>query len=165
MIKHILVAVGHDANCQALQSAIKLARENNAHISVVHVVDWMPRFILAESQDFGALINCLEEQGREVVAEVTQKLNESGCRGEAHMITLSVQEFTVGKAIASFARKVDADLIVLGQTRSSFWRWFQEDVSSEVRQHAVTPLHVTGSNAKRAVRSIWRPFARLAVSQ
>ena len=165
MIKHILVAVGHDANCAELQSAIKLARENDAHISVVHVVDWMPRFILAETQDFGALINCLEAQGREVVAEVTQKLNESGCRGEAHMITLSVQEFTVGKAIASYARKVNADLIVLGQAKSGWWRWFQEDISSEVRQHAVTPLHLIASNTKRAARSIWRPFARLAVSQ
>lgn len=164
MVKHILVAVSHDPNCAALRSAIKLARENDAHVSVLHVVDWMPRFLVAESQDFGAMLSCLESQGREVVAEVAQKLEESGCRGNTHMVTLSTQDFTVGKAIANFARKVDADLIVLGKAKSSWWRWLDEDVSSEVRQHAVAPLYIA-SSAKRLARSIVRPFARLALSQ
>jgi nucleotide-binding universal stress UspA family protein len=153
MLKHILVAVSNDANCAALRSAIKLARENDARISVLHVVDWMPQFIVAESQDVGAILTCLEAQGREIVAEVTNKLEESGCRGDVHMVKLSTQDFTVGKTIASFARKIDADLIVVGKAKSSWWRWFSEDVSTEVRLHATAVLHVA-SNTRRIARSI-----------
>lgn len=162
MVKHILVAVSNDANCAALRSAIKLARENDARISVIHVVDWMPRFVVAESQDIGAILNCLEAQGREIVAEVEQKLDESGCRGDVHMVTLSTQDFTVGKAIANFARKVDADMIVIGKAKSSWWRWFNEDISVEVRKHIATALYIA-SNVKRPVQPVAPSLAQLSV--
>jgi nucleotide-binding universal stress UspA family protein len=162
MVKHILVAVSNDANCAALRSAIKLARENDARISVIHVVDWMPRFVVAESQDIGAILNCLEAQGREIVAEVEQKLDESGCRGDVHMVTLSTQDFTVGKAIANFARKVDADMIVIGKAKSSWWRWFNEDISVEVRKPIATALYIA-SNVKRPVQPVAPSLAQLSV--
>jgi len=150
MVKHILVAVSNDANCAALRSAIKLARENGARISVLHVVDWMPRFVVAESQDIGAILTCLEAQGREIVAEVEKKLHESRCHGQVHMVTLATQEFTVGKAIANFARQIDADMIVIGKAKSSWWRWFNEDISTEVRKHAAAALHVAANSRRTA---------------
>ena len=163
MVKHILVAVSNDANCAALRSAIKLARENDARISVIHVVDWMPRCLVAESQDIGAILNCVEAQGREIVAEVQQKLDECGCRGDVHMVTLASQDFTVGKAIANFARKIDADMIVVGKGKSAWWRWFSEDVSLEVRKHIATALFIA-SNARRPAQPVAKPLAQLSVS-
>jgi universal stress protein A len=163
MVKHILVAVSNDANCAALRSAIKQARENDARISVIHVVDWMPRYLVAESQDIGAILNCLEAQGRQIVAEVAQKLDESGCCGEAHMVMLSSGDFTVGKAIANFARKIDADMIVIGKAKSSWWRWFSEDVSTEVRKHIATALFIA-SSIKRPAQPMVKPLAQLSMS-
>jgi nucleotide-binding universal stress UspA family protein len=164
MVKHIVVAVSNNADCAALRFAIQFAREHDAYISVLHVVDWMPQFAMAESQDFGSLISCLEGHGREIVAEVSRKLEEAGCRGEAKMVTLCIRDFTVGKAIASFARKVDADLIVMGKGKTGWWRWFGEDTCAEVRRHAETKL-LFASDAKPSACPMAKPFARLAFLQ
>ncbi|RDS81134.1 universal stress protein [Dyella monticola] len=163
MVKHILVGVSHDADCAALRFAIGQAREHNAYISVLHVVDWMPQMIVAECQDFGPMLACLQEHGREIVGNVSRKLEDSGCRGEAKMITLSVKDFTVGKAIATFARDIGADLIVLGKAKSAWWRWFGGNVYAEVQRHSDANLFFA-SSAKTLARTISRPLARLALS-
>jgi len=163
MIKHILVAVSHDADCAALRFAIGQAREHDAYVSVLHVVDWMPQVIVAECQDFGPMLACLQAHGQDIVGDVARKLDDAGCRGQAKMITLSVKDFTVGKAIANFAHEVGADMIVLGKAKSAWWRWFGGNVYSEVQRHSDTKL-LFASGAKTLARTIARPLARLAMS-
>ena len=49
MYKHILVAVdGSDTSNLALQEAIKLAKEQQASLRLVHVFDATPAYVIAE---------------------------------------------------------------------------------------------------------------------
>ncbi|WP_243048218.1 universal stress protein [Dyella sp. RRB7] len=143
MFKHILVAVSHNADCAALREAMALARKHDAQITALHIVDWIPRYVTADIADFGIMLDHLEKQGREIVDQVAALLEKAGCRGSAKMMTLAAGDFTIGKAIADIALDIDADLIVVGKATSGWWRWFEEDVSSETRRCAAVPVFMS----------------------
>ena len=74
------------------------------------------------------------------------------------MLTLPLSGMTIGNAIADMAEETGADLIVLGERRSSLWHWMSEDVASEVMRCSGKPTQIVANGI--AVRAARRTSAR-----
>jgi nucleotide-binding universal stress UspA family protein len=155
MITKILVAVNANSTDPLLASAIEVARKHDARILALHVVDPMPCYIGPADHSVGLVVEALEAHGRELVTHVTTVLDEHACAADTRMVTLPLSGSTIGRMIATLASESDVDLILLGEKKSSWWRWLNEDVAAEVRRHTGTPIQiisgkVTGGPAHRA---------------
>jgi nucleotide-binding universal stress UspA family protein len=132
----------------------EIAQKFDARIIALHVVDPTPCWMGPLNYDFGIIVQALEAHGREIVTRMADVL-DGHCRpAEIRMVTLPISGQSVGQAIASAADTSGADLILLGERKSGWWRWLSEDVASEVRHHTNTPIQtlsaeVIGSPMRR----------------
>jgi nucleotide-binding universal stress UspA family protein len=140
MFKHILIAVSSDTDRTALSTALKLAREQQASVTVMHVVDWMVCVPGVEFLDCGMMLEHAQEQGSLVLANASQWLKDAGCDAQTYLATKGNWDGSIGKTIADFARDRRADLIVLGRRPTGWWHWTQENVSFQVQRHASVPV-------------------------
>jgi nucleotide-binding universal stress UspA family protein len=140
MFTKILVAVSASSVDAVLGSAIEIARKYDARIFALHVVDPAPCMIGTIDYDFGLIVQALEEHGQEIVTRVTDVLDAHSLPAETRSVTLPITGSSVGRAIASAADASGADLILLGERNSGWWRWLNEDVASEIRRHSSTPI-------------------------
>ncbi len=114
MFKRILVAVdGSTTSDQALQEAIRLAKEQQAQLRVVHVVDLI---ILSwpELGDITAIQEAFRQSGRVVLAKAEAALRAAGVTAETKLIEAETLGQRVADAIAAEAESWPADLIVIG---------------------------------------------------
>lgn len=155
MFRHILIAVSGHSDHTSLVTAIRLAHEHQALVTVLHVVDWVP-YIQGAEMDFGALLTCAEEQGKIVLAQAAELLDQAGCTADTHLITPSAWGGSLGKAIAQFAHAKGAELIVLGKRPSGWWHWVAENVSSQVQRHAKVPVLIASGERFRRVPAMTR---------
>lgn len=149
MFKQILIAVSGDSDRTALSTAIKLAREHQASITVVHVVNWMVYVPGAEFLDCGMLLEHAEEQGRAVLAHASKWLKDAGCDAETYLVTKGNWDGSIGRTIADFARDRSVDLIVLGRRPTGWWHWTEENVSSQVERYASVPVLIASDGKIR----------------
>lgn len=155
MFTKILVAVSAGSVDTVLESAIEIARKYDARIVALHVVDPAPCFVGPMDYDIGLVVEALEAHGREIVTRMTEVLDDHSRSAETRMVTLPILGVSVGRAIASATDTSGADLIVLGERQSGWWRWLSQDVAAEVRHHTNTPIQivsgkVSGGPARRA---------------
>jgi nucleotide-binding universal stress UspA family protein len=154
MITRILVAVSANSADTVLASAVEIARKNDARIVALHVVDPTPCFLGPYDSDFGLIVEAMEEHGRKRVMRMTSVLDEHAHPAETRMVTLPMSGLTIGCAIADVAKESDADLIILGDRQSGFWRCVREDVAAAVRVHSGTPIQIIrGKNAGSVARN------------
>ncbi|SAL75314.1 Universal stress protein family protein [Caballeronia peredens] len=136
MQKHILVAVGPSGSHAALALGIARARECNARLTALHVVDRMPFWAISSVQhDCGAALAFVEENARDVEKRTLQALRASSVNGVCVVMDLP-DSTTVARTIAQAAREFDADLIVIGRTKGTHWRFWEERVSDAVSRHS-----------------------------
>ncbi|MDR5761635.1 universal stress protein [Caballeronia sp. LZ035] len=136
MQQHILVAVGPSLSHAALALGIARARESNARLTALHVVDRLPFWALSSVQhDFGTSMACIEQQVREVEKRTLQAILASSVNGVCVTIDLP-SGATIARTIAQAAREFDADLIVIGRARSFAWRFWQERMADAVSRHS-----------------------------
>jgi nucleotide-binding universal stress UspA family protein len=140
MFTKILVAVSASSVDTVLGSAIEIAKKYDARIFALHVVDTKPCLVGSIDYNYGLIVEAMEAHGREIVTRMTDVLDDHSRPAETRMVTLPLSGPSVGKAIASVADTSGADLILLGERKSSWWRWLSEDVASEVRCHTNTPI-------------------------
>jgi nucleotide-binding universal stress UspA family protein len=160
MFTKILVAVNARSTDAVLASAVEVARKYDARVIALHVVDPTPCLIGPVDHDLGLIVEAMETHGRELVSRVTAVLDDHACAAETRMVTLPMAGSTIGRVIATSARESGADLILLGERKSAWWRWLTEDVASEVRRHTATPIQivsgkVAGGPAHRGAHSRW----------
>lgn len=158
MFTKILVAVSANSPDTVLASALDVARKYDARLFALHVVDPTPCFIGVVDYDFGLLVKAMQAHGSEIVARVTNVLDDHAHPGEARMVTLPMMNFTVGRAIAAYAEESEVDLIVLGERKSSWLRWPDENVAAEVRRHVGTPIQIVSGTPSGDTLS--RPVSR-----
>lgn len=154
MYTKILVAASAKSTDTVLASAVEIARKYDARIVALHVVDPTPCFLGPYDSDFGLIVEAMEEHGRKMVMRMTNVLDEYAHPAETRMVTLPMSGLTIGSAIADVAKDSGADLILLGDRQSDFWRCVREDVAAEVRLQSGTPIQIvrdkgTGSMARR----------------
>ncbi|BAN24706.1 universal stress protein [Caballeronia insecticola] len=136
MQKHILVAVGPSGSHAALSLGIARARECNARLTALHVVDRMPFWAVSSVQyDCGTALACVEENARDIEKRTLQAIRASSVNGVCVVMDLP-DGMTVARTIAQAAREFDADLVVTGRAKGTHWRFWEERVSDAVSRHS-----------------------------
>src|SRR5260221_14224176 len=108
--KHVLVAIDLHPNCdkKTIQRAQTIAKENNARLSIVHAIEHINAYGVAEA--YSAVLDVEEEMIKEAKAEMIRI-------GEQFNIPTTSQFIEVGSPksiIMSKAQELAADLIVVG---------------------------------------------------
>ncbi|SAL61415.1 Universal stress protein family protein [Caballeronia arvi] len=147
MQKHILVAVGPGLSHAALTLGIARAREFDARLTALHIVDRMPFWAVSSAQyDFGAALAHVDEVAREVERRTLQTMRASDVDGICVTMDLPMGN-TLARMIAEAAREFDADLIVIGRAKGTHWRFWQERVSDAVSRHSNRRLLIASNPA------------------
>ena len=148
MYKHILVAVdGSDTSNLALQEAIKLAKEQQATLRLVHVVDETPVYMTMVTMDapFSAadFQKAMREAGQKVLATCAATARQAGVEVDTKFVILEVLTRRICDAINEEAKGWPADLIVIGtHGRHGFNHLLLGSVAEGVLRLAVKPVLV-----------------------
>ena len=114
MFKRILVAVdGSTTSDQALQEAIKLAKEINAQLRIVHVVDTMSVSLDTEFPDPLLFSQTMIANGQSILRNAAAQAKQAGIPAETHLIEIQTMGHRIPEAIAADAESWSADLIVI----------------------------------------------------
>ena len=141
MFKRILVAVdgSHTAEL-ALQEAIKLVKEHQAQLRVVHVVDEVS-LNWPESGDFEAFKETFRKSSRKILEKVDAEMRKAGMTAETKMLEIETFGHRVADMIAAEAEAWPADLIVIGtHGRSGLHRLLLGSVAEGVARVATKPV-------------------------
>jgi nucleotide-binding universal stress UspA family protein len=136
MTRHILVAVGMSHSDAALMLAIERARELDARLTALHVVDRVPAWITSSiGHDCGQALAFIDERANSIAMQSVETMHAAGIEGRCMMIDLPART-TLSRVIARAARELDADLIVIGRSARAGWRFWEERVSDAVSRHS-----------------------------
>lgn len=129
----ILVPVdGSDNSKRALVQAAKVAGNNGAEITIVHVID-MPPTVYVESQK---LLNQLLEKYRQESAKVLDEFDDVA-KEQGIKVQTAILEGDAAESIVEYADKNGFDMIVMGSRGLGKVKGtLLGSVSSKVLQHA-----------------------------
>jgi nucleotide-binding universal stress UspA family protein len=145
MYKHILVAVdGSDTSNLALREAMKLAKEQQAALRLVHVVDETPAYMTTDTPYFLAdYQKAMREVGQKVLATCAATARQAGVEVDTKFVILEVLAQRICDAINEEAKHWPADLIVIGtHGRHGFNHLLLGSVAEGVIRLAVKPVLV-----------------------
>ena len=145
MFRLLLVAVdGSEIGRRALEETLAVARAVQAPVHAVHVVQTgtYPALTLDgfEPPDLArqAILDSLEREGDEILAEAERKAAAAGVR-----MTVHKRRGHPGAEITALAQELGADLTVVGSHgRGRLDRFFLGSVSSYVVDHAASTVMV-----------------------
>ena len=112
--KNLAAVDGSGASNKGLREAVRLAKEERAQLSLVHVVNEYPAYAMPDAGAYAAvdLVSVLRKSGKEILAKAKADVEKQGLRPKAIL-----RETFAGPAadtIVREAKKQHADLIVLG---------------------------------------------------
>lgn len=135
MYKRILMAYdGSEAGQKALLDGRELAQWSQSEVVLVAVMPSMMAFVGLEGGVYDTELEAREKHKYEgILREGLQRLETAGfaARGEV-VVGEAVEEIT------AYARKVHADLIVVGHKHLDSWaaRWWRGSISGALIEHA-----------------------------
>jgi nucleotide-binding universal stress UspA family protein len=113
MYKRILVAIdGSETSSIALQEAVKLAKDHESQIRLLHVVDLIMAYSTVEAPYIFEYRKAMEEEGRMVLAECATLLRSAGIETESKCVVTFTKH--VYDMIEEEATQWPADLVVIG---------------------------------------------------
>ncbi len=145
MYKHILVAVdGSDTSNLALAETIKLAKEQQAAVRLIHVVDETPAYMMVEMPyPIADYQNAMREAGQKVLATYAATARQAGIEVDTKFVILEVLTQRICDAIIEEAKRWPADLIVIGtHGRHGFNHLILGSVAEGVIRLATKPVLV-----------------------
>ncbi len=152
MFQHILVAVdGSEAGAPALRAALALAKEQQAQVRLVHVVDEAANFAIDQPQlDIAGLDAAWRLAGQQVLDAATTAAQAAGLTPETAV--LQTDRRACAEAIVAEAERWGADLIIIGtHGRQGIQRVMLGSVAEGVARHAAVPvLLVRGPHGHQA---------------
>jgi nucleotide-binding universal stress UspA family protein len=135
MYKRILLAYdGSETGQKALLDCRELANWTKSELSLVAVMPPPAAFIGGEGGIYDAEREKEEEQAyREILADGLKRLADTGHSAQGEVLVGDAVD-----AISSQAKKVGADLIVVGHKHVDGWakRWWRGSVSKSLVEHA-----------------------------
>lgn len=149
MYKHILVAVdGSDTSNLALQEAIKLAKENQAALRLVHAVDETPAYMTMDiPYSIADYHKAMREVGQKMLASCAATARQAGVEVDTRFVILEVLAQRICDAINEEAKRWPADLIVIGtHGRHGFNHLLLGSVAEGVIRLAAKPVLVIRGN-------------------
>lgn len=148
MYNHILVAVdGSDTSNLALREAIKLAKDQQASLRLVHVVDETPAYMAIDNstiQDpelISEVKKALHAAGQNVLATSAAVVREAGIEADTVIKVVETLGPHIYDAIEEEAMRWPADVIVIGtHGRRGFRRLLLGSVAEGVARIATKPV-------------------------
>ena len=143
MYKRVLVAVdGSDTSNMALNEAIKLAKDQQATIRIVHVVDLIPTFTDLETpSQFIQYQDALRQIGQKTLSDAKTLSEKAAIPTEGLMHVIETTGEHVYDAIAEEGARWPADLIVIGtHGRRGVRRFILGSVAEGVMRVATKPV-------------------------
>jgi nucleotide-binding universal stress UspA family protein len=148
MYKHILVAVdGSDTSNLALREAIKLAKDQQAVLRLVHVVDESPAYLAMDDSTMqdpnlvAEIQKALRATGENVLSVCAAMVREAGIEAGTTMKIVETLGPHIYDAIEEEATHWPADLIVIGtHGRRGFRRLLLGSVAEGVVRIATKPV-------------------------
>ena len=158
MFRKILVAIdGTSTSRRGLAAAIALAKEQTAALYVLHVVDEMVIAPMIDGSAVGAagyvevMLESLRKTGREIVATAERAASKDVATVRAEMIASRGQP--VATMIVRYAKRVGADLIVLGtHGRRGISRLLMGSDAEAVLREATVPVLLVRSAKRKPAR-------------
>ncbi len=146
MYQHILIPVdGSPTSDRALQEALTLARQQNAQLQLLHVIEDI-RFVDIESSiNYAELQETMKNSGAKILAQAQTAVQQAGMTAETKLLEASGKR--IASVIVTEAEHWPADLIVIGtHGRSGFSRLlFGSVAEGVVRTTQVPMLLIRGS--------------------
>lgn len=140
MYQRILVPIDGSAVSQrALDEASRFARQLQAHIEVIMVVEEVFYYYDDSGLDYAALLEPVKRNAEKILADAKAKLQQAGVTAETKL--LEVKGKRVAHAIVAEAESCLADLIIIGtHGRSGFSRILLGSVAEAVLRTAPIPV-------------------------
>jgi nucleotide-binding universal stress UspA family protein len=115
MYKRILVAIdGSDVGNIAFEAAIHLAKNENARLFALYVIEY-PKFYMPDTgYDPAPIYEALKAEGERIVAEADSRLKKDGINGEAGLVDNFLTGKTTAEQIQHEAETFNADLVAVG---------------------------------------------------
>jgi nucleotide-binding universal stress UspA family protein len=123
MYKRILVPIdGSETSAGALDAALKLAREHDAELKPLYVVDAAPLMYSGAAFDPSILRDAFVKDGELVIADATERMQREGVKGSTLVLEVNPVGDDIAQQITRAAREFDADLVVMGTHGRRGWR-------------------------------------------
>lgn len=114
MFKRILVAVdGSQTADQALKEAIKLAKELQAQLRIVHAVDIANMYLSVDFIDPSEISVAMIKSGQEILRKAKAVAKGAGIPVETRLIEINTLDHSIPEMIAENAEAWPADLVVI----------------------------------------------------
>lgn len=114
MFKRILVAVDGSGTAElALQEAIKLAKELQARLRIVHVVDFVNINLGEEFPNPSEISDAMIKSGQEILRKAETVARGAGILVETRLLEIDTLGHRIPEMIAADAEAWPADLIVI----------------------------------------------------
>jgi nucleotide-binding universal stress UspA family protein len=140
--KNIMLAIDESNTSQlALQEAIKLAKNLNAKLNIIHVIDETALNQVDEFLEFDSLWNAYREAGKELLERIDNQLKSSGLTFTSRLIELKPLGGRLAEKIVSVAQALPADMLIIGtHGRRGFSRFFLGSVAENIVRIATCPV-------------------------
>jgi len=156
MYKKILVAVdGSETSARALAAALNLARESDARLQPLFVVD-VPLLIYdVPGYDPSYVRNALVEEGKRVLADATALMAASGVKGPARLVETELAGDDIAHRILAAAQEFGADVVVMGtHGRHGVQRLMLGSVAERFLRIATCPVLLISAHCASAAASL-----------
>jgi nucleotide-binding universal stress UspA family protein len=116
MYKQILVSVdGSDTSNLALKEAIKLAKEQQASLRLIHVVDETTVYMMVETPyPIADYLKMVREAGQKVLSTCAKTAQEARIKVDTKLVVIESLTQRICDAVNEEAKRWPADLIVIG---------------------------------------------------
>ena len=147
--KNILLAIdGSEGSNAAIEEIIKLAKDQNVHLRIIHVVDETMAYCGGPGFDASLVINSLKDEGKEILDNVTKTIeSQSSIKVEKSLRELRAQQGRIAEIIVEESKEWPADLLVIGtHGRRGFSRFFLGSIAENIIRIATTPVLLVRSS-------------------
>jgi nucleotide-binding universal stress UspA family protein len=140
--KKILVALdGSKTSVRALDAAIEIARQNDAELQPIYIIDDPAVVYEGIGADPGALHDAFVEEGKKIKASALAKMATIGVRGHPKILEVRAIGADIAQRIFEAATEMKPDLVVLGtHGRRGFRRLFLGSVAERFLRLSSWPV-------------------------
>jgi len=143
MYKKILVAIdGSEVGDAAFESAMQLAKAENAELFALYVIEYPKLYIPdASGYDPAPIYDALTEEGARITQQTGDRMKANGINGKSGVVDNFFTGNTTAEQIEHTADTFGADLVVLGtHGRSGFKRLMLGSVAEAVTRMSTRPV-------------------------
>ncbi|AXF12657.1 universal stress protein UspA (plasmid) [Paraburkholderia graminis] len=156
MYKKILVAVdGSETSARALAAALDLARESDARLQPLFVVDVPLLTYDVPGYDPSYVRNALVEDGKRALADAAALMAASGVKGPPRLVETELAADDIAHRILAAAQEFDADVVVMGtHGRRGVQRLMLGSVAERFLRIATCPVLLISSHCASSATSV-----------